>query len=68
MSSLDPGVAAQQRLLGARIEEGAAIEPERGPGIRGSGWRVSCTTLPMRDVRSLASLLGQPDIGQPRSI
>jgi hypothetical protein len=40
MSSLDPGVAAQQRLLGARIEEGAAIEPERGPGIRGSGWRV----------------------------
>ena len=68
MSSLDPGVAAQQRLLGARIEEGAAIEPERGPGIRGSDWRVSCTTLPMRDVRALASLLGQADIGQPHSI
>jgi hypothetical protein len=29
---------------------------------------VSCTTLPMRDVRALASLLGQADIGQPHSI
>ena len=41
------------RLLGARIEEGATIEPERDPGVGGSGWRVSCTTLPMRDVRAL---------------
>jgi hypothetical protein len=29
---------------------------------------VSRTTLPMRDVRALASLLGQADIGQPHSI
>ena len=64
------GVAAQQRLLGARIEDGAVIEPERDPGVGGSGWRVSCTTLPMRDVRALELLLfrGKAGIGQPRSI